>query len=188
MKSKRLVELFWSILFISAFTFGGGLAMIAMMRRRFVQKLHWLDEEEMLDITAMAQIIPGPNFTNAAIMVGWRIAGILGALTAILAAVTPPLVIISLISTVYTQFCESPLITLCLQAMRIGVAAYLLDVLLGMVQKLRKDQRRLYTTMLVVAVMAKLLLDIDATALFVGCFVVGIADLLREYKKGDVTE
>ena len=56
---KRLVTLFFSMLSISAFTFGGGFVIVTLMKRRFVDDLEWLDENEMLDMTAIAQSCPG---------------------------------------------------------------------------------------------------------------------------------
>lgn len=188
MKLKKIVELFRSVLIISTFTLGGGLAMIAMMQRRFVDELHWMDENEMLDITAIAQAVPGSNFTNAAVMVGYRIAGIPGSVAAITAAITPPIVIISIISLVYTQFRENKIIAICLQVMRAGVAAYILDVLIGMVKKLIKSRRTLYILMMIIAFVARQFLGVSITALFLSCFAVGIVDMLYHRRREEKAE
>ena len=74
---KRLVTLFFSMLSISTFTFGGGFVIVTLMKRRFVDDLHWLDEDEMLDMTAIAQSCPGAIAVNGAILVGQRVAGCL---------------------------------------------------------------------------------------------------------------
>ena len=71
---KRLVTLFFSMLSISTFTFGGGFVIVTLMKRRFVDDLHWLDEDEMLDMTAIAQSCPGAIAVNGAILVGQRVA------------------------------------------------------------------------------------------------------------------
>ena len=75
---KRLVTLFFSMLSISTFTFGGGFVIVTLMKRRFVDDLHWLDEDEMLDMTAIAQSCPGAIAVNGAILVGQRVAGAAG--------------------------------------------------------------------------------------------------------------
>ena len=72
-KGKKLLKLFLSNLYISAFTFGGGFVIITFMKRKFVDELNWIDEDEMLDLTAMAQSSPGAIAVNAAILVGWRV-------------------------------------------------------------------------------------------------------------------
>ena len=97
-RGKRLVKLFFSMLYISAFTFGGGFVIVTLMKRRFVDELKWLDEQEMLDMTALAQSSPGAIAVNAAVLVGWKTGGFAGMLTAALGTVLPPVVILSVIS------------------------------------------------------------------------------------------
>ena len=74
-KGQRLWTLFSSMLYISAFTFGGGFVIVSLMQKKFVDQLHWLEEEEMLDMTALAQASPGAIAVNAAILVGRKVAG-----------------------------------------------------------------------------------------------------------------
>ena len=88
---KKLWRLFTSTFTLSAFTFGGGYVIIPLMRKKFVEQLHWLEEEEMLDLTAIAQATPGALAVNAAILIGYRVAGIIGALVTVLGTVLPPL-------------------------------------------------------------------------------------------------
>ena len=78
--------LFLSTLQLSACTFGGGFVIIPLMRRKFVEQLHWIDEQEMLDLTAIAQSSPGAIAVNASILVGYHAAGISGALVTVLGA------------------------------------------------------------------------------------------------------
>ena len=82
MKQNRLWTLFSSMLRISAFTFGGGFVIVSLMKKKLVDELGWLTEEEMLDMTALAQSAPGPIAVNAAILVGRRVAGWPGMLAA----------------------------------------------------------------------------------------------------------
>ena len=93
--------LFTSMLAISAFTFGGGFVIVSLMKKKFVDELGWLTEEEMLDMTALAQSAPGPIAINAAILVGRRVAGLPGMLAAVMGTLIPPIVIIGLISLIY---------------------------------------------------------------------------------------
>ncbi|MCQ4735912.1 chromate transporter, partial [Anaerotruncus colihominis] len=73
-------KLFFSTLYVSTFTFGGGFVIITFMKKKFVDELHWIDENEMLDLAALAQSSPGAIAVNAAILVGWRMAGFAGML------------------------------------------------------------------------------------------------------------
>ena len=95
---KRYGQLFVSTFKLSACTFGGGFVMIPLLRKRFVEELGWIEEQEMMDLTAIAQSSPGAIAVNASILVGYRVAGIPGALLTVLGAVLPPLMINSVIS------------------------------------------------------------------------------------------
>ena len=120
---KRLVTLFFSMLSISTFTFGGGFVIVTLMKRRFVDDLEWLDENEMLDMTAIAQSCPGAIAVNGAILVGQRVAGAAGIIVATVATIIPPMVILSLVSYFYALFADNPYVAAVLAGMQAGVAA-----------------------------------------------------------------
>ena len=105
---RKLLQLFLSTLYISAFTFGGGYVIITFMKRKFVDEKHWIDEQEMLDLTALAQSCPGAIAVNAAILVGWRVGGALGMAAAVLGTIIPPMAILSAISFFYAAFATNP--------------------------------------------------------------------------------
>ena len=88
MKSQKhlLSKLFISTLYLSAFTFGGGYVIVTLMKKKFVDQYHWIDDEEMLDLIAIAQSSPGAIAVNGAIVVGYKLAGIPGVLLCVLAA------------------------------------------------------------------------------------------------------
>ena len=122
-KWRTLWTLFASMLSISACTFGGGFVIVTFMRRRFVEELHWLAEDEMLDLIALAQSSPGAIAVNAAILVGWRIGGFLGMLAAVLGTILPPMLILGVISYFYAAFAANRYVALTLKGMQAGVAA-----------------------------------------------------------------
>ena len=126
--AKTLWTLFKSMFVLSACTFGGGFVIVSLMKKKFVEELQWLDESEMLDITAITQSSPGPLPVNASVIIGYRMGGILGSLTAILGTIIPPMLIISVISLFYTEFRTNTYIAIALQVMRAGVAAVIMDV------------------------------------------------------------
>ena len=80
-------KLFTSTFYLSAFTFGGGYVIIPLMRKKFVEQFHWIEETEMLDLTAIAQSAPGPIAVNASILIGYRLAGFAGAMVSTLGTV-----------------------------------------------------------------------------------------------------
>ena len=79
MKNKKevLFKLFISTLYLSAFTFGGGYVIVTLMKKKFVDELQWIEEDEMLDLVAIAQSAPGAIAVNGAIVVGYKLAGII---------------------------------------------------------------------------------------------------------------
>ena len=122
-KAKVLWKLFISTLYLSAFTFGGGYVIVTLMKKKFVDDLHWIDEKEMLDLVAIAQSSPGAIAVNGAIVVGYKLAGIAGVLVSILGTILPPFVIISVISAFYQAFRSNFFISQMLEGMQAGVGA-----------------------------------------------------------------
>lgn len=117
-RGKVIWKLFISTLYLSAFTFGGGYVIITLMKKKFVDEYHWIDEEEMLDLVAIAQSAPGPIAVNGAIVIGYKLAGVPGLLVSILGTVTPPFVILSIVSLFYTAFRENLYIGMMLEGMQ----------------------------------------------------------------------
>lgn len=133
---EKKLKIYWQLLrstfVISACTFGGGFVIIPLLKKKFVNDLHWIDEKEMLDLAAIAQSSPGAIAVNASILVGYRTAGIPGALVTIFGTVLPPLVIITVISMCYTAVRDNAVIAALLKGMQSGVAAVIADVVISM--------------------------------------------------------
>ena len=89
-RKNKYLQLFVSVFKLSACTFGGGFVIIPLMRKKFVDQLHWIEEQEMLDLTAIAQSSPGAIAVNAAILVGYRVGGIGGALLTVIGTILRP--------------------------------------------------------------------------------------------------
>ena len=133
MKRKHVLwKLFVSTLYLSAFTFGGGYVIVTLMKEKFVNELHWIEEDEMLDLIAIAQSAPGAIAVNGAIVVGYKLASLPGALVAIAATILPPFVIISAISFFYALFRDNFVVSRLLAGMQAGVAAVIASVVWDM--------------------------------------------------------
>ncbi len=171
---KNLPKLFFSTLYISAFTFGGGFVIITFMKKKFVDELHWIDEEEMLDLTALAQSSPGAIAVNAAILVGWRVGGFPGMLTAVLGTIIPPMAILSLISFFYTAFATNLYVALVLKGMQAGVAAVILDVVCGLGGNVIKLHKPVYLVIMAAAFAATFFLKINVIYIIIAAAVMGI--------------
>ena len=175
---SKLWTLFKSMFVLSACTFGGGFVIVSLMKKKYVEDLKWLEEDEMLDVTAITQSAPGPLPVNASVIIGYRMAGIVGSLTAVLGTILPPMIIISVISLFYEQFRTNPYIATALQVMRAGVAAVIFDVVINLAGNVCKTRRILYITMMIVAFVAAYFLDISAMLIILVCLSIGLIDLL----------
>lgn len=174
---SKLWILFKSMFMLSACTFGGGFVIVSLMKKKYVEELQWLEEDEMLDVTAITQSAPGPLPVNASVIIGYRLAGVVGSLVAILGTILPPMLIISIISLFYEQFRTNPYISTALQVMRAGVAAVIFDVVFNLAKNVVNTKRTLYIGMMVVAFVATYLLDISAMVVILTCFGIGLIDL-----------
>ena len=187
---SKLWTLFKSMFVLSACTFGGGFVIVSLMKKRYVEELKWLEEDEMLDVTAITQSAPGPLPVNASVIIGYRMAGIIGSLIAILGTILPPIIIISIISLFYDQFRTNPYIATALQVMRAGVAAVIFDVVINLAGNVKKTKRILYIVMMVVAFAATYLFDVSAMLIIFVCLGIGLVDLYVTFnnkKKGKVS-
>lgn len=186
-KTKRDFEVLWqlfkSMFILSASTFGGGFVIVSLMKKKFVEELGWLDESEMLDITAISQSSPGPIPINASVILGYRMQGILGSIVAILGTSIPPMVIISIISIFYTQFRESEIISTALMVMRAGVAAVIFDVVLNLAKNVAKTGNYLYVLLMIIAFIMTYILGISAITVILLCISVGIINLIIDIKR-----
>lgn len=162
---KKDKKFYWTLFFstftLSAFTFGGGYVIVPLMQKRFVKELKWIDEEEMLDLVAIGQSAPGPIAVNASIIVGYRMAGILGALLTTLGTVLPPLFIITILSYFYIAFRENVIINALLFGMQAGVAAVIVDVVINMGMTIVNDKRLVPISVMILAFIATAIFNVN---------------------------
>lgn len=173
-KNKKLWTLFLSMLQISAFTFGGGFVIVTFMKRRFVDELHWIEEEEMLDMTALAQSFPGAIAVNAAILMGWRMGGIAGMAVAVLATVIPPVVILGIISIFYATYAANRYVALVLRGMQAGVAAVIFDVVIGLGANVIRQKRILCLLVMAASFVAVMVFEVNVIFIILAAALTGI--------------
>ena len=133
------LELFAVFAKIGAFTFGGGYAMIPLIQREAAARRHWIREEDMLDILAIAESTPGPIAINAATFIGRKVAGVRGAVCATVGVVLPSFVIISAISLALQAFQHLRAVRYAFWGIRAGVLALILRALWSLLAKCRRD-------------------------------------------------
>ena len=166
---NKLVKLFFSTLYLSAFTFGGGYVIVSLMRKKFVDEYNWIDEDEMLDLVAIAQIA-----VNGAIVVGYKMAGLLGIFISVLATIIPPFVIISVISVFYEIFKTNLIVSLMLEGMQAGVGAVIASVCFEMGSGLLKEKNKLYPVIMIGAFIANYIFNINVMIVILICIMIGL--------------
>lgn len=185
-KKHVLSKLFFSTLYLSAFTFGGGYVIVTLMKRKFVDELHWIEEEEMLDLVAIAQSSPGAIAVNGAIVVGYKLAGVLGALVAIVATVIPPFLIISIISAFYEAFRDSYLVSRMLAGMQAGVGAVIASVVWDMGSGVVRQKSIVSDLILVAAFVAACVYRVNVVYIILLCIALGILRTLMQQRRQQV--
>ena len=152
------------------------------MRKRFVEELGWIEEQEMLDMTAIAQSSPGAIAVNAAILVGYHVAGISGALLTVLGTVIPPMIIISVISMFYQAFRDNPVVNLVMAGMLCGVAAVIFDVVIDMTKTIFEKKKILPVLVLIGAFIAVRFFSVNILLVILVCGIIGILETWQREK------
>lgn len=183
-KKHLLLELFLSTLYISSFTFGGGFVIVTFMKRKFVDELNWIDEQEMLDLVALAQSSPGAIAVNAAILVGWRVCGFAGMLTAVLGTILPPMIILSVISLFYAAFASNVYVALVLKGMQAGVAAVILDVTCSLGGSVLKEKSVFSIVIMAAAFAATFFFNVNVIYIILTAGLLGAGKAVWIYRKG----
>lgn len=184
MRSKKevLIKLFISTLYLSAFTFGGGYVIVTLMKKKFVDQYHWIEENEMLDLVAIAQSSPGAIAVNGAIVVGYKLAGMVGAVTAIIATIIPPFLIISLISVFYNAFRNSFLISQLLEGMQAGVGAVIASVVYEMAAGVVCGKNPVSIPIMAGAFAATCFFGVNVVYVVLACGLIGVVRTIIERK------
>ncbi len=169
---NKNLDLFLTFMKIGAFTFGGGYAMIPLIQREVCDNKHWLNENDILEVVAIAESTPGPVAINAATFVGSRTAGTLGAFCATLGVVLPSFLIISLISLILTQFQSIKAVRYAFMGIRTAVLALILKAVYTMFMATKK--RAVSYVIMAAALVLTAFLKIDAVFVIIGCAIFGL--------------
>ena len=120
---KLLSEIFITFFKLGAFSFGGGYAMIPLIEREAVVERKWIDKEKIIDVFAVSQSIPGAIAMNASAFVGYSIAGIPGAIVALIGNITPSSIIVLTLSVLFVKFSTYPLVQAALKGIHPAIIA-----------------------------------------------------------------
>ena len=159
--------LFKSTFIVSMFTVGGGYVIIPLLKAKFVDEYHWIDDQQTLDMIAIAQSTPGIMAVNTSIMLGYKMGGFFGALCGMFATVLPPLIIITIVATFYDLIATNEYVKLVLKGMQCGATALLLNVAIDLLRKQFAKKLILPTIIIIATFIANLFFDVNIILLVV---------------------
>lgn len=168
----RMVALFVATFTISA-TANSGYAIIAVMRDDFVNKRKWFTEDEMNDYIAIVQSCPGPMAVTSSMVVGYQSAGFLGSFAAVLGVITPPFVVMVLVTVFYEAIVSNPYVGIFMRGMQMGVVAMLLDICIGLFRNATQKSVAYPLVIMVIAFLYVRLTGCSIMWLALGCAAVG---------------
>lgn len=174
--NKQRLKTAWSLFryffHISWFTFGGGWSIVAQMQKDYVETEGVLTSEELLDIVSVGRSIPGTMIGNVAYLFGHRQGGTLGGLAALIGMVTPPMLILSVLTFGYSRFQNNPYVARLLS----GVRSAVVPIILAAALKLGKTALTDWFSILlcIVACLLNAFLDINCVVLILGGLVIGL--------------
>ena len=179
---RKLWLLFSTFFKIGAFTFGGGYAMITLIGKEVVDKHHWLNDDDILDIVAIAESTPGPIAINASTFVGYKVAGFWGAFFATLGTVLPSFTIILAIAYLLKEFASITAVRYAFFGIRAGVLVLLLKALLKMYKQSPKGAAA-YTVM-ALSFICTAVLNAEVIFVIIGCALFGLATFMLAKRGG----
>ncbi len=180
---KFFLKLFWSTFSLSAFTIGGGYVIIPLMQKKFVESYGWLTEEDMLNYVAIGQSAPGVIAINVSILVGYGIAGALGALVTIFGTVLPPMIIITVISYFYQALQNNLIFQAIMLGFQCGVAAVLIDVIINMARNIIKTKDAFSIIIMSLSLVAAIVFQVNVIYILLVCIVIGVLKTLWDRRK-----
>ena len=188
---KKYFKLFFTMLKIGLFTFGGGYAMIAILENELVSDKKWLDKDEFLDMVAIAESTPGPIAINAATYIGYKLYGFLGSLLATLAICIPSFVIILLISLFFDAFLSFSPVAYAFKGIQVCVIYLILSAGLKMFKQMKKSLFNIIILFCVlVAMIAFSIFAVDFSTVFyiliggTAGLIIYLVSLLKKKKEG----
>ena len=131
------LQLFWEFFKVGLFTFGGGFAMLPLIEREVIERKRWIERKDFVDMLVLAQSVPGPVAVNTAVFVGYKRAGVAGAVAATLGTVLPSFLAILLLALFFAEVRDNRYVDAAFRAMRPAVVALIVAPLVGLTKGMR---------------------------------------------------
>ncbi|MCL2837927.1 MAG: chromate transporter [Oscillospiraceae bacterium] len=177
---KKNLQLFWIFFKTSVVTVGGGLVMLPLIEREVVDKRDWISRDEILDIFAVAQTLPGMIIVKVAFYVGYKVGGIFGSLIAAFAVILPSLIAIFTVAAVLPAAVENVYVKRAFRGVTIGLSAMLLHLAFDLGRRTIKNW--IGIVLLIVAIVAAVVLRINKVYIILFGAVAGL--LIFLFKRG----
>ncbi|MBQ3385555.1 MAG: chromate transporter [Erysipelotrichaceae bacterium] len=172
-KFKKALTLFTTT-FTTSMTANSGYAILAVMKNLMVDKYHWFTEEDMNDYMAMSQSSPGPMAVNCSLIVGYQLAGPLGAFAAVVGVIIPPIVIMIIVTYFYQTIVTNQYVRIFMSGMQAGVVAMLIDVIIGLFTTVTKRKSVYPYIIMVIAFIFIRFTDFSMLYLILGCILTAV--------------
>jgi chromate transporter len=183
MKRKDYWQLFRIMFTLSTFTFGGGYVIVSLMKKEFVDHLHWIDDDEMLNLVAIAQSSPGAVAVNGSMLVGYKVGGLRGAIVSVIGTILPPFIILSIVSAFYVQFRSNRYVSAFLLGMQPAIAAIIADVTMTLGWNVIKKKEVLFIVIMALAFVCNYILNVNVIAIILVCAIIGAIYAVYQEKK-----
>ena len=168
----KLIKMFLSFLKIGAFTFGGGYAMIPLIEEEVVNKNHWIEKEDFMDLLVISQSLPGALAINCSTFIGYKLGGILGGIIAMLGVTLPSFLIILIIATFFMQFRDNYYVNIAFKGINAAVPMLVLAGVTSLLKGLKKNFQS--AIIIVVALVALQVFDIHPVIVIISAALYGI--------------
>ena len=180
MKANKLKDLTWLFfinIFISSFRFGGGYVVVSMVRKYFVEKRKIFNESDLITMSAISQTTPGAIAINLAAVAGYKVAGTIGTIVSCIGAIIPPITILAVVSLWYQVFSTNHIIMAILKGMQAGIAAIIVDILIGMTRAINEQHSKLLTAMIPITFIASYIFKVNIVVIILITIIVATAQL-----------
>ena len=168
----KLIKMFLSFFKIGAFTFGGGYAMIPLIEEEVVNKNHWIEKEDFMDLLVISQSLPGALAINCSTFIGYKLGGILGGIIAMLGVTLPSFLIILIIATFFMQFRDNYYVNIAFKGINAAVPMLVLAGVTSLLKGLKKNFES--AIIIVVALVALQVFDIHPVIVIISAALYGI--------------
>lgn len=172
MTEKKLWSIFWITFKLGAITFGGGYVMVPLFEGEFVTKRNWVAREDMMNMVALSQSVPGAIAINCSVIVGYRLRMVKGAIVAVLGSMLPSLITLTIITFIYQEFRDNIYVSAALRGVRAAVIALLVSAFWNFTKPFRKDAVALIA--FAAALLLSLFADINSIYIILGAIIYGI--------------